>query len=185
MFGNLRTAIITALLFSIAFIAPTSTQANISEEHKVIRGSDGVLYISTELKPVTTQQATPMPSGIATISAKQPTPITTPENSKPKISPISVPEGFFTNFSTLLNGLLRLVFLIAALLTFLFLLRAGFTWITSGGDRGKLESARSGIIAAVLGLIIVSASFAVLTLVVQFLGFDSLNQLIQQGLARK
>lgn len=67
---------------------------------------------------------------------------------------------------------------IAALLAFAFLILGGFRWITSGGDRGKITQARSTLIAAVLGLVMVSASYAILLLTLRFLGFESLNAVL-------
>jgi hypothetical protein len=43
-------------------------------------------------------------------------------------------------------------------------------WITSGGDKGQLEGARNKITNALIGLIIVGASWAVFTLIGQFFG---------------
>ena len=51
-------------------------------------------------------------------------------------------------------------------------------WITSGGDKGKTESARNKITAAIIGLIVLASSWAVLMLILGFLGTD-LNQLFE------
>ena len=88
---------------------------------------------------------------------------------------IVLPEGFFSDFPTLFNRLLTLIIAIAALLVFLYLIWGGIDWITSGGDKGKTEQARQKIVAAVIGLIIVAASYAILTLALNFLGYTSLN----------
>ena len=58
---------------------------------------------------------------------------------------------------------------------FAFLIMGGIEWITSGGDKNKAESARNKITSAVIGLVIVAASYAIVNLVVQFLGFDNFN----------
>jgi hypothetical protein len=56
----------------------------------------------------------------------------------------------------------------------------GIEWITSGGDKGKTESARNKITAAVIGLVILAASWAILGLVLQFLNAGDINQLIDE-----
>lgn len=84
---------------------------------------------------------------------------------------ISKPTGFFANMGMLIDGALKFVMVIAALLVFMYLIWGGIEWITSGGDKGKTESARNKITAAVIGLIVVAASFAILQLVLNFLGF--------------
>lgn len=88
---------------------------------------------------------------------------------------ITPPTGYASDIGGYINSVLTLVILIAALLVFGYLIWGGIQWITSGGDKGKIESARNRIFAAVIGIIILAASFAVAQLVIRFLGFDSLN----------
>lgn len=79
--------------------------------------------------------------------------------------------GFrINNFSRLLSGLLNMVMFIAALLVFAYLLWGGIQWITSGGDKGKTEEARNKITAAIIGLAVLAASYAIFRLVLAFLG---------------
>ena len=85
-------------------------------------------------------------------------------------------QGFATDFGQLINGVLSFVMVIAALLVFLYLIWGGIEWITSGGDKGKTETARNKITSAVIGLIVVAASYAILTLALNFLGFSDLNE---------
>lgn len=64
---------------------------------------------------------------------------------------------------------------IAAGIWFMFqLLTGGFFWMTSAGDKAKLETARHRINDAFVGLLIVVAGWAILALAGQFLGFDIL-----------
>ena len=92
---------------------------------------------------------------------------------------IDVGRGYATNFSTLFSSLLNVVMLIAALLVFGFLIMGGIEWITSGGDKGKAENARNKLTAAVIGLVVIAASYAILTLILQFLGFNDLNNVFE------
>lgn len=61
---------------------------------------------------------------------------------------------------------------ISVLLTFvgvvllLIMLYAGFQWMTAGGDSKKVIDARGRIINAVIGLVIVAASYAITTFVI-------------------
>ncbi|MBU1326586.1 hypothetical protein KKB64_00165 [Patescibacteria group bacterium] len=64
---------------------------------------------------------------------------------------------------------------IAAGIWFIFqFLVGGMNWITSGGDKAKLEAARDRITNAFIGLIIVVAGWAILALASQFFGVDFL-----------
>jgi hypothetical protein len=84
-------------------------------------------------------------------------------------------RGFALDIGNVINFVLRVVMVIAVLLVFFYLVLGGIEWITSGGEKGKTEAARNKITAAVIGLIILAASYAILTLLLRFLGFDSLQ----------
>ena len=77
-----------------------------------------------------------------------------------------------TNASSLFQTILTLVIVVAALLTLFYLIMGAISWITSGGDKGKVEEARNKITAAVIGLLILAAVWAIFQLVFT-LGFGS------------
>lgn len=89
---------------------------------------------------------------------------------------IEAPQGFAKNIGSLINGVLTFVLVIGALLVFMYLILGGIEWITSGGDKSKTESARNKITSAVVGLIILAASYAILMIILNFMGFDSLGE---------
>lgn len=90
---------------------------------------------------------------------------------------IILPQGWATDFQAYFNKILGLVFVIAVMLVFFNLIMAGFSWITAGSDKGKTDGARSRIMNAVIGLIVLAASYAILMLVLNFLGIDNINVL--------
>ncbi len=65
-----------------------------------------------------------------------------------------------------------LLFIVAAILAFLYLILGGIQWITSGGDKSAMEAARNKITHAVVGLIVVGAAYAIILLVQSFLGVN-------------
>jgi len=71
----------------------------------------------------------------------------------------------------LISALVGTLLILSAILAFFFLILGGISWITSGGDKAKMEEARNKITHAIVGLIIVGAAWAVMTLVQNFLGF--------------
>ncbi len=75
-----------------------------------------------------------------------------------------------TDIGKLISALVGTVLIIAALLAFLYLILGGIKWITSGGDKAGMEEARNKITHAIVGLIIVGAAWAIMTLVQNFLG---------------
>ena len=89
-------------------------------------------------------------------------------------------SGFFFDFGLLLNQALDFVLVIGALMVFMYLIWGGIDWITSGGDKSKTESARNKITAAVIGLIVLAAAWAILELVLAFLGAGSFANLLKR-----
>ena len=73
-------------------------------------------------------------------------------------------------FGKLMSGLMSFIMTIGTILVLVYLLWGSIEWITSGGDKGKVETARTKITNAVIGLIVLGASTAILVLVQNFLG---------------
>lgn len=94
-------------------------------------------------------------------------------------APGGVPTGGIENgpFETILqNGLM--IFIIVVLLAASFMiLFSGIQWITSGGDKNKVEAARKRLIFSVVGLTIAFLAFAIVQLIGGLFGVE--NSLIQ------
>ncbi|HLD24812.1 MAG TPA: hypothetical protein VJB96_02735 [Patescibacteria group bacterium] len=73
--------------------------------------------------------------------------------------------------SSLIGGFLILSFIA----TLVYMLLGGFDWATSGGDKTKLQSARDKITNALVGLVVVGASWAVMMIVGNFIGIEFPN----------
>ncbi len=91
---------------------------------------------------------------------------------------ITIPEP--TNVPTVgignvISAVVGLLLLVAAILSFLYLILGGIQWITSGGDKSAMETARNRITAAIVGLIIVAASWAIMAIIGKFIGVDILG----------
>jgi hypothetical protein len=78
-------------------------------------------------------------------------------------------------FDNLISGLLSLALVLAAIVFFFMLVIGGIKWILSGGDKGQTESARNQITAALVGLVVVFASWAIAQLIGTFFGIDIFN----------
>lgn len=89
---------------------------------------------------------------------------------------IVAPKGFAQNIGSLINGGLTLIMIVGAFLVLVYLILGGIEWITSGGDKSKTESAQNKITNAVIGLIILAASYAILLIVLNFLGFKNIAE---------
>lgn len=78
----------------------------------------------------------------------------------------------FTNLGDLLANALFVLFFFAAVLSFLFIVIGGIQWITAGGDKIAAQSARDRITAAVVGLLIVVAAFAITLIITTVMGIN-------------
>jgi len=91
------------------------------------------------------------------------------------------PSGNFAQLGQLtiqgvIGGLVRLVLVVVALVFFFILILGGLKWITSGGDKGKVEAARNQITHALIGLAIVFVAWAIIRLLGTLFGIpDILN----------
>ena len=72
-------------------------------------------------------------------------------------------------FGPFLGGLMTAVMAIAALMVFLYLIWGAIDWITSAGDKSKLEGARNKIMNAIVGLIVLAATTGLFIVIQQFL----------------
>lgn len=71
------------------------------------------------------------------------------------------------SLGSIIGFAVTILFIVAVLIALVFLILGGIKWITSGGDKANVETARNQIIAAVVGLILVFLSFFILNLVLQ------------------
>lgn len=72
----------------------------------------------------------------------------------------------------LISALIRLTVVIAAIVFFFILVIGGIRWIASGGDKAQTEAARNQITAALVGLVIVFAAWAIVALINTFFHVD-------------
>lgn len=74
--------------------------------------------------------------------------------------------------ASVISAIIVIVLVIAAIIFFFMLVLGGIKWITSGGDKAQTESARNQITAALIGLVIVFAAWAIVNLVSTFFGVN-------------
>ena len=90
------------------------------------------------------------------------------------------PGGQFSGLNNItiagiISAIIILVLIVAALVFFFMLVLGGIKYITSGGDKGQTEAARGQITAALIGLVIVFAAWAIINLVNLFFGINILQ----------
>ena len=76
-----------------------------------------------------------------------------------------------TGISKFLTNLIALIYTLAAVVLIFMLVWGAWDWITSEGDKEKLESAKKKLINALVGIVLFAAAFAVIQVFGQFTGF--------------
>lgn len=82
-------------------------------------------------------------------------------------------EARITDLGRLISTGVNVVIIVAGILVFVFLVWGGLEWLTSGGDKGKVENARNRITSALVGLAIIAASWALVQVIAYFFGVQS------------
>ena len=84
------------------------------------------------------------------------------------------PDGV-TFIGEFLPRILTLVFIVGGIAFFFMFLIGAVRWITSGGDKAQVESARSQITQALTGLVVMFSIWAIATLIKTVFGVDLIH----------
>jgi len=63
------------------------------------------------------------------------------------------------------SSVVTILLIAAALISLFFLIWGAIRWITSGGDKSKVDSARGTIVASIIGLVIALLAFFIITVI--------------------
>jgi hypothetical protein len=83
--------------------------------------------------------------------------------------------GALTNLETIISNVIGLMTVLAGLFFLFQFLTAALSWVTSGGEKGKLESARNQMLNATIGLVLVIAAYSIIGLIGRVVGLDLLQ----------
>jgi len=78
-------------------------------------------------------------------------------------------------FEWLVPALISLTLIIGVVVFFFVLLWGAISWITSGGDKAAVESARGKVTAGIIGIIILFSIYAIVKLLQGFFGINILT----------
>lgn len=84
-------------------------------------------------------------------------------------------EKVGNTFNKTISGVIGFLTIVAALWFGIQLITAGYDWISSGGDKNKMETAKNKITYAIIGLVIVVAAWVIIAIIGKILGLDILN----------
>ena len=80
-----------------------------------------------------------------------------------------------TLFEGLISSVIGLMTMIAGIWFIILLITSAYSWMSSGGDKGAVETARKKMINAVIGLVIVVAALFIADLLGGLIGFPTLT----------
>jgi hypothetical protein len=90
-----------------------------------------------------------------------------------RIDPVAgMPSGGSDTLQNVIKNGLTWAFVILMLVSLLFIVWGGISWITSQGDKGKVEEARKKIIYAIIGITVAMSSFMLINILGGFLGIN-------------
>ncbi len=89
--------------------------------------------------------------------------------------PSGVPAGGLSYLQIVLNNALTIFIIAGIFLVLIFIVWAGISWITSGGDKNKLAAARARATWAIIGLIIILLAFFIINTLSFFFKVSLLN----------
>jgi hypothetical protein len=78
-------------------------------------------------------------------------------------------------FGFWIGRVLNIVLVFATLMVFINYIIAALEWITASGDSGKIQKARDRLLQSTIGLIVLSATTALIMLLQNFLNIDVIN----------
>ncbi len=93
-----------------------------------------------------------------------------------RIEPVAgMPEGGNSTFQEIINFGISIAFIIVTMTTLIFLIWGGISYITSQGDKGKVEASRKRIVYSLIGLVIAFISYMVINTIGKFFGVNLFN----------
>jgi hypothetical protein len=81
-----------------------------------------------------------------------------------------IPTGGLDKLMSIVGTGLNYLFIAAIVICLIVLIWSGISWIMSEGDKQRLQKVRTRIIFAIVGLVIVLASFMIVSFVNNFFG---------------
>ena len=85
------------------------------------------------------------------------------------------PKGATESLTKIFNNVFGVLTLVGGLMFIVYFLLGGIQWITSSGEREKVEKSKKQMTNAAIGLIIVVASYSIAFIIGKVLGIDILE----------
>lgn len=80
-----------------------------------------------------------------------------------------------TNLELFISNIIGFMTALGGIFFVIYFVLGAFEWITSSGDKGKLETARNKMVNGAIGMVLLVASYGIIGLLGSFIGIDMLN----------
>ena len=90
-------------------------------------------------------------------------------------SPGTTIESASSGLSSLISNIIGFLTIIAGISFLIYFTVGGLSWITAGGDTGKIEEAKNKMTGGAIGMVIVVSAWAISWIIGQVLGVNFLN----------
>jgi hypothetical protein len=85
------------------------------------------------------------------------------------------PSGVTDSLETYISDIIGIITILATLFFIINTFLAIFSWITAGGDSGKISKAKDKFVWSTIGLVIIVAAYAIVGLIGTLVGIPILN----------
>lgn len=86
-----------------------------------------------------------------------------------------MPSGGIGAVAKLIRQGVTILLVALTVTSLIFLILGGIAWITSSGDKAKIEAARKRLVYSLIGIIIAFLSFMIINIIGQFFGVKLFN----------
>lgn len=80
-----------------------------------------------------------------------------------------------TNLELFLSNIIGFLTILGGIFFIVYFLLGGLTWITSGGDSGKVGKASNQMIQGVIGLVVIVAAYSIVGIIGNIIGLNLLT----------
>ncbi len=91
--------------------------------------------------------------------------------------PVTNTEAASKGVGSMIANVITLIFTFASVAVVLYFMWGAFEWITSGGDKEKVGNARKKMTTAIVGLLLLSLTFAIMGVISQITSVNILGDL--------
>ncbi len=84
-------------------------------------------------------------------------------------------EGAASNLQLFISNMIGMLTILAGMFFIFYFMLGAFSWVTAGGDAGKVSKARDQIIQGAIGLVLIVAAYGIIGLLGRVVGLDILR----------